>query len=734
VLKPSLWHAETHIAPVLFVTMLTFFSKPWLSGRSSTGPSQVGRRRLSAACADGEPLRPHLQPSGEHGFLLIEVIISALLVGVIVVGTLTGFGVIDRSTTATREHSEATLLAAESQEALRTDPASAFVKLSQSALQYTRTVGGTTYTITQSANFIGGEKGSGTCSATETTRKSTNSVRIASTVFWTEPNSKPGPVIESGIVTPPTGSALEVDVANGAPGTIGTAGVTAIVKYTPIETHSTATVVGTTGTAGCIVFGGIPATSASVEIPEQSGYVTPTGKLNWLTKEVEIAPNLTTHYLVPFARGGRIEAHFTYENQTTYLGKPVEGDTFVVANNLMQEPPDFEVGSSSIHYELGGEQIATVIPSQYVAALATTPTGSKYSTGDLFPFPESEWEVYAGDCPENNAGVLTKHVVANGKGPVAAGERTVVNIPMSLLTLNVYNGTGPKNEKGLASTQYPVTITNLKCATATPNNETEVNIKHNQTTSTSGHLEHFFQPFGAFELCLQNGARLDKVQYSVLTTNSAAPSIYLGQLSASERTKSREGAEKLEGEARNKRIAEESPAWEKLKNEETALSTRKGQEETKWKTRETEEGNLKTAQTNEENTKKADEVIEASERSTWQTAEAKGKPKLKKTERVAKEATQTAARKTREGKETSNAATRKSEETALHERKKNEEATKTTREKEETAAAKTRNEMEATRTARVAKETETETSRKTQEAAEVAEASPEVVVETGASC
>ncbi len=532
-LKPWLWHAERLLALVLLVTMLTFLSKPWLGGRSLIGASQGARRRPCTAGADGEPLRPHLPPSGEHGFLLIEVIVSALLVGLIVVGMLTGFGVIDRSTTSSREHSEAALLAAESQEALRTDPASAFVALSQSAHEYTRPVGGITYTIKQSANFIGGEGGSGTCSATETTRNSTNSARIASTVSWKEPNSKPKPVIESGIVTPPTGSALEVDVANGAPGTIGTAGVTAIVKYTPPETTSTATVLGTTGTAGCIVFGGIPATSALVEIPELSGYVTRTGKLTISPPQtVEIAPNLTKHYMVEFARGGRIEAHFTYENQATYLGKPVEGDTFVVANNSIDESPDFEVGSSSITYEPSGEQIATAKPGEPYAAHATTPTAPKYSTGDLFPFPGSEWEVYAGDCPENNPAILTSHVVENGHGAVTAGEPTVVNVPMSLLTLNVYTGTGPTHTVGLASTQYAVTITNLRCAAAKPNNETQVTIKHTQKTSTSGHLEHFFQPFGEFELCLQHGTGTDKIKYHILTTSTATASIYLGQTSS----------------------------------------------------------------------------------------------------------------------------------------------------------------------------------------------------------
>jgi hypothetical protein len=587
---------------------------------------------------------------------------------------------------------------------------------------------------------MGAEKGSGTCSATETTRKSTNAVRIASTVSWTEPNTTPKPVTESGIITPPTGSALEVDVANGAPGTIGTAGATAIVTYTPTEATSPATIQGTTGTAGCIVFGGIPATSATVEIPEENGYVIPTGKLHWLTKPVEIAPNLTTHYLVPFARGGNIEAHFTYENSPEYLGKHVEGDTFVVANQLMNEAPDFEVGSHRFKYEPSGEEVATAEPSEFVSAAATTPAATKYSTGDLFPFPESEWEVYAGDCPENNAAIVTKGTVPNGHGTVAAGERAVINVPMSLLTLNVYEGTGPKSSKALSNSKpYPVTITNLGCANTTPNNETAITIKHTQETSPSGHLEHFFQPFGKeFELCLQDTQsgvkRLDRVKYSILTANSSAPSIYLGQLSEAERTEVANEAANKEKELQKAREAEENPAWETLKTKEKALATQKGLEETSSKAREASETGLKTAQANEEATNKADETTEASERSAWETAEKKGKPKLKKTEREAKETAQTAARNTRHAKEATNAATRKTEETKLHEQKTKEEGTSAARIKEEAAAAKTRGELAATRTTREGKEKETQTARITREAAEKAEASSEVTVETGIKC
>ena len=57
--------------------------------------------------------------------MLLEVVITSLIVGLITIATLTGFNAVDKTTAAQRQHDEASFLAAESQEALRSDPASA---------------------------------------------------------------------------------------------------------------------------------------------------------------------------------------------------------------------------------------------------------------------------------------------------------------------------------------------------------------------------------------------------------------------------------------------------------------------------------------------------------------------------------------------------------------------------------------------------------------------------------
>src|SRR4051794_24125472 len=71
-------------------------------------------------------LRSRLRESrGEDGFLLVEVLVSAMLVALIVTATFNGLDVANRLTADQRRHDTASILAAQSQEQLRTEPASA---------------------------------------------------------------------------------------------------------------------------------------------------------------------------------------------------------------------------------------------------------------------------------------------------------------------------------------------------------------------------------------------------------------------------------------------------------------------------------------------------------------------------------------------------------------------------------------------------------------------------------
>jgi Tfp pilus assembly protein PilV len=448
---------------------------------------------------------------------MIEVIVSALLVGLIVVATLTGFGVQNRVTADERARNEATVLAAQSQEQMRTDPASTLNAL-QSGHAYTQSIGGTTFTVTQKATLIPATEPSAACSATEPTKQTGSYMQISSSVTWPALVArKRNPVTQTSVITPPTGSALEVDVTNGAPtGAIVVPGVSALVTYTPEQASSASTLEGTTSALGCFVLGGLPATEATVEVKEKFGLVTEAGTLTTPPKTVTIAPNITTHDPVTLAYGGAIEAQFAWRKSTSYKPKknngtelstsePVKGDTFVAYNREITAPPEFEVGSTV--QKSNSEGLSELVTGTYAATALTPKQEPKYPNGNLFPFPSNQWLVYSGDCTANDAEPNTAGVVEDEEATVKPAETTKVTLPMAHLGVRLYKGKQVSEGFEEGATSYKVKTTNTGCKNITPNNATKFNEpERTQQTMTGaergGQIANPFEPFGAVEVCL----------------------------------------------------------------------------------------------------------------------------------------------------------------------------------------------------------------------------------------
>ncbi len=519
-----------------------------------------GRPRLRSALVRGRPALRRLagRNSGidvrsEGGFLLIEVMMSAMFVAVIVVATLNGFDIANKTTAEQRRQDEANVLVAQYQEQLRSNPATTLVALETTAHSFTSEVNGTKFTIRQSAQPVGSSGSSTGCNTNETTSQSAANFQVTTSVTWAQQEKLKRPAIKaSSIITPPTGSGLEIDVTTGKE---PVSGVTALAKFEPVGGGTATSAEGTTGSNGCVVFTGIPATKATVEIPQQTGYVTQAGTLKYPPSEITIAPNYTVHDPVVYAQGGRVIARYTYkgvEPPAEYEREPgkkekITGDTFVVYNtNGEFGEPHFQVGSSAFEYESGGEGRYKSAPSGYASEVETA-KGTKYPTGDLFPFPSAEWEAYAGDCPKNNPSTITAALpekVKALKGLVSPGLSQVIKIPLSYVHLNVYSGT-QKSKGSLESIEYPVTITNTECSGyATPNNAFGANIVHPNKTSTEGHLKFPFQPFGNASLCVlaERGGvkRAFTVSYDNTTTAGSTKSIFLGENSEAEKLAVRE--------------------------------------------------------------------------------------------------------------------------------------------------------------------------------------------------
>ena len=444
---------------------------------------------------------------------LIEVLISSLIVGIVTLGTFAGFDALGKSDADQRKHNEATVLAAQSQEALRSDPATALNELiSQGGHTYTQTIQGTKYTIKQAAQFETGSGATATCNAAAGhSSEASNYIRVSTAVSWSSLGKSRPPVTENSLITPPVGSALEVDVTNGAKTETAVSGVTVLAEG--VET--------TTGENGCVIYNGIPSTTVSVEA-SKFGYVTKSGAYKYVAKEVSIAPNVITHSGIFLAQGGSIKANFKYNKGAT----PVTGDTFVAANNEIGVNPETMAGAVEVVFN--SESAYATVPGKYGEKAKTPIESLHYPTGDLFPQPRA-WAVYAGDCAANNPEKY-KGSPEPGSATVTPGGEAVTSVPMSLVTLNVYKGTKATPES-LVTTSYPITIVNLSCTTplaATPNNAYKANYEHPNSSTTTGHLTNAYQPFGKFKLCLTKEA--GKIFASTYTNSTEAGStvnIYL---------------------------------------------------------------------------------------------------------------------------------------------------------------------------------------------------------------
>jgi type II secretory pathway pseudopilin PulG len=471
-------------------------TNPLRRWRAPTGLlGRIRARRGGHAAEAGAPRRGGF--AAEDGITLIEVMASALMVGFIAIATFNGFDVATGATAQERFHDQAALLAAQSQELLRSDSAATLDPLQQAAHVYTQTIGGQKYTITQSDRWISDTNQNASCSATgkEHSSQSGSYLQVHTMVTWSQQEATGEHALEQySIITPPDGSGLEVDVLNGRTPELPVSGVTVVAG----EAEST------TGEAGCVIFGGIPATRINVEAFKVGDVVTPTDTIRKVFHEVLVAPNITTHVEAKLNQGAAITTEFTHE------GKPATGDTFVAYNSQLEPAPNLELGSTRFG-TFGKEGEYDALPGTTEAGSykekATTPISSTYyPTGDLFPF-QGAWVVYAGDCLENNPETVDKTEFPANSDPSVTpepGQDATVKVPTSEVMLEVYNKTTKiVGGGGLASTIFPVKITNSGCTAKTPDNASTFSAIHIQSTTVAGHLEAPYQPFGkSFKMCL----------------------------------------------------------------------------------------------------------------------------------------------------------------------------------------------------------------------------------------
>ena len=437
-LKAGLWNAETSIAPNYLVTMRTFSVRLQALGRSSIGSST---RSLSSQAGD----------------TLIEVIISALLVGLIVVGTFTGLNSSNRATSIDRARSQADALAEQNEEQVRSYSIKKLNELEGKAEITSVVEGKSKYTIETTATYFPESSTASSC----TSSAEAGYVQTTSTV--TSPALGGGkPVQETGIVSPPAGATLTVQVTESASALQG-ATVTATGPSPATSTHKLETSV-----HGCAIMAISPGEyNINASKP---GYVDPNGYTETIndpspsvTHSVYIPAETTAKEAYYLGQGGNLKVSFITG------ATPSEGDTFVAFNSGM----------------------ATFRSFGTVGAYATTIT----SPTTIYPFPStSPYTVYAGTCeadrPSSSVIEANKSNFEVSFPAGGTGELKTIQPPVNIKVMSGKSSVSPGSAVGNAT----VKVTDEGCHT----------IRESKTTAL-GAMPRPGLPFGEYKLCVTGG-------------------------------------------------------------------------------------------------------------------------------------------------------------------------------------------------------------------------------------
>jgi type II secretory pathway pseudopilin PulG len=472
----------------------------------------------------------------EDGFMLIEVLISAMLVGLIGVGVFTGLAGANHATVNERRNSQATVIAQQDEERLRGLTVAELTNLGSTPEPVTvaengMCVEGTTgawkyysgattpfceavtgfkgtsytgavFTVESSAQFVTASKETLTC---ETEKGTADYIETSSSVTWPS-IGKHAAISQSSLVAVPRSGTLLVKITNRNNEPVPDATV-AVADPSP---PSTVTAEQTTPSSGCVIFGDLPEGNAKVLA----------SKGTWITKNrktpAEQSTTITTTKLaeVPLTleEPGGIKAEFINNS-----GLHVESSTFVTFQNEMGSPPILvggEANKSSTSAVLGG-LFPFVTPGH--------------------PFTSNKYTVYAGDCEANNPATVGVSGTTTKSVQVEPGTPTSESVEVAPINVTVDEGTKALSEKTLASSTS-AKIINTACNGAKNNNGESVKYEH-EVKIVGGKLVPEYQPYAtSLELCVvgknEKTSKYFKTKTifaNTLKTGTAATSIYLAE-------------------------------------------------------------------------------------------------------------------------------------------------------------------------------------------------------------
>lgn len=390
----------------------------------------------------------------ESGVALIEILISAVMLALIVIGTFTAFDAAGRITTDQQQRSQANGLAQQDEDRLRG------LQVAQLPVNQTRTVtlNGTIFTIVSTADYTTDATGTSACGG----NSSADYVKTTSKVTWPTIGSRP-PITLEGIITPPVGGALVVQVVDGASNPVSGMAVSAAGPTTAN---------GTTTAAGCAIFGALPAGTYNVSV-SQAGYIDKDGNTSPPASQqtTTVVNGATDRMSFQYDLAGQVTA--TFDTKWTGQSTPVASteDTIVIFNNNMTLPSFRYAGTSGTY--------------------ASSITGT-----NMFPFT-SAYTVYAGSCsadaPSANGQASDPSVVV----PKGGTGSLVIHLPA--LLLKVYNGTS--SVPGTPANTPHVVLYDQGCGGSPPTAGGSPAISNVVPSNSTGSLVDPGVPYGIYTVC-----------------------------------------------------------------------------------------------------------------------------------------------------------------------------------------------------------------------------------------
>ncbi|MBS1884155.1 MAG: hypothetical protein JSS97_14500 [Actinobacteria bacterium] len=406
--------------------------------------------------------RARKAPSGEDGFIIIEVLVSALILAIVAGAVLTLITATTRSAASERSHATAYGLAQEDQARLRTMPISTLKRYEH---ETTATIGGTNFKVVSKAFYVNDQ--SGTASCTEQ-NASVSYVEITSTVSSA---TLLHPVSLQSIVSP-TSSSLDSTHGNLVFQVTNALGEG--VSGVSITGGGAGTFSGSSESTGCATFADIPSGNYKI-VATANGLITPEGTTAYVKEQVGAPAGGTQQVTINFDKPGAISPTFRYLEPKTGELTLAPVDTMELFNS-----------------ENGGKAITFGTPSQI-------PRISTLKDEAVYPF-KTKYKVYAGSCTSNDPDPKGEGINSEAVASVAVTGGSVstptIRIPALNLTIT--------NSSGSAVKGATVYITDTSC-----------NVKREFTTNEIGHIANSSTdpaqattqavglPFGTYNICAQ---------------------------------------------------------------------------------------------------------------------------------------------------------------------------------------------------------------------------------------